>query len=295
MRIHLSHVLCLPLLFTALTGNSQSNTQHYNGKVIDMHVHVSVKESENHAFSAQRTNTIQDILAFMPRSSIVKSVIITMARQGDMQDTRFRNDSIIALSHRYPSLIPICSVHPMDGDSAFIEMERVHKQGVQIIKLHPNSQHFDVAVPEVAALVKKAGELHMVLLFDSYSPLDGDEIGKLIMLAAMNQDARFIFAHMGMVNFPQLLTIEALKKYPWYKSNIWFDVSAIAPILGNSPFRDQLVWTIRTIGIDQFMFGSDFPLFDPTEAIKSVHAMGLTKEEEQKLFYTNATRLLGLQ
>ncbi len=294
MRIHLTHVLCLPLLFTTLTGSSQSNTQHYNGKIIDMHVHVAVKESENHAFSAARTNTLQDILAFMPKNNIVKAVTITMAKQGDMQDTRMRNDSIIALSRQYTSLIPICSVHPMDGDSALAEMERVHKAGVQIIKLHPNSQHFDVAAPEVATMAKKAGELHMVLLFDSYSPLDGDEIGKLIMLAALNQDARFIFAHMGLVNFPQLLTIEALKKYPWYKNNIWFDVSAIAPILGNSPFRDQLVWTIRTVGIDQFMFGSDFPLFDPAEAIKGVHAMGFTKEEEQKIFYANASRLLGL-
>jgi len=259
-----------------------------------MHVHISVQPSEDHAFSAERGNTLQEILTFMPKSSIVKAGIITMAQKGNMTDTRMRNDSVIALSHKYPSLVPICSVHPMDGDSAMQEMERVHNLGVKIIKLHPNTQRFDVAAPEVAAIAQKAGELKMVLLFDSYSLLDAAEIGKLIMLAATHQDARFIFAHMGLVNFPQLLAIDGLKKYPWYKNNIWFDVSAIAPILGNSPFREQLVWTMRTIGIDQFMFGSDYPLFDPTVAIKGVHAMGFTEEEEKKIFYSNAVRLLSL-
>lgn len=59
----------------------------------------------------------------------------------------------------------------------------------------------------------------MILLFDSYNPTDNDELGKLIMLAATHQEAQFIFVHMGLVNFPQ---------YPWYKKNIWMDISAIS-------------------------------------------------------------------
>ncbi|PSL49483.1 putative TIM-barrel fold metal-dependent hydrolase [Chitinophaga niastensis] len=295
MKKCFTYACSLSLLLIALTGKSQSGPAHYTGKIIDTHVHIAVEEGESNSMSTERTNTLKDVLAFMSTASIVKAGIITMAQKGNMADTRLRNDSVIALSKKYNSLIPICSVHPMDGEEAFAEMERVHKQGVKIIKLHPNYQRFDVAAPEVAALAHKAGELDMVLLFDSYSPLDGNEIGKLIMLAVGNQKAQFIFAHMGLVNFPQLLTIDALKKYPWYKNNIWLDVSAVAPILGDSPFHDQLVWTMRKIGIDQFLFGSDFPVFDPLAAIKSVHAMGFTQEEEKKIFYTNACRLLQLQ
>ncbi|OQP47585.1 hypothetical protein A4H97_08450 [Niastella yeongjuensis] len=231
----------------------------------------------------------------MPNNGIEKATIITIAQKGNMADTRMRNDSIIATARRHPSMIPVCSVHPMDGVDALTEMQRVHELGVQIIKLHPNSQRFDVSAPEVDAIAKKAGELKMILLFDSYSPTDAGEIGKLVILAATNPAARFILAHTGLVNFPQLLMIEGLKKYPWFQNNIWFDVSAIAPILGDSPFREQLVWTIRKIGVGQFMFGSDFPLFDPAESIKGVHDMGFTLEEEKKIFYTNACRLLGIK
>ena len=285
-------LLCLGSGFPA---QGQTNAVHYHGKIIDMHVHMAVKKEEYNSMNAERNHSLNDILGTMSADHISRSAIITMAQQGNMPDTRERNDSVIAMCKRYPSLIPICSVHPMDGDAAFAEMERVQKQGVRIIKLHPNTQRFDVGAPEVAAVAQKAGELHMILLFDSYSPTDNNEIGKLIMLAAMHQDARFIFAHMGLVNFPQLLTIEALKKYPWYKHNIFMDVSAIAPILGNSPWHDQLVWTMRKIGIGQFLFGSDFPLFDPGEAIESVRGMGFTEKEEAALFYGNASRLLELK
>ncbi|RFM29662.1 amidohydrolase family protein [Deminuibacter soli] len=286
------YALTVFLLLYVLLVHAQKDTAHYHGKIIDMHVHIAVMPGEENTMSGERNHTLANIRTYMAAANVEKAAIITIAQKGNMADTRQRNDSIIALSKKYPSLIPVCSVHPMDGADAFAEMERVHKQGVSIIKLHPNSQGFDVGAPEVASLAKKAGELHLVLLFDSYSPVDNNEIGKLIMLAAMNQDTRFIFAHMGLVNFPQLLTIEALKKYPWYKNNIWCDISAIAPVLGHSPFHDQLVWTIRTIGVDQFLFGSDYPVFNPADAIKSVHGMGFTRAEEQLLFYGNASRLL---
>lgn len=268
---------------------------HYTGKIIDMHVHIALLPGESTSLSNERTNTLKDILAFMAPSSIVRVGIITMALKGNMTETRLRNDSLITLHQQNPSLIPICSVHPMDGADARAEMERVHNLGVRIIKLHPNTQRFDVGAPEVDSIAAKAAELHMILLFDSYSPWDANEIGKLILLAVSHGDAQFIFAHTGLVNFPQLLTLTALEKYPWFKNNIWMDVSAIAPLLGDSPFRDQLVWTMRRVGIDHFIFGSDFPVFTPIESIKGVHALHLTKEEEKKVFYTNACRLLEIQ
>jgi uncharacterized protein len=273
---------------------AQAQQQHYQGKIIDMHEHIALDDTEQHTMSAEHNNTLKDILTNISKAHLTKAAIITIAQKGQIDQTRLRNDSLIHLSNLYPSLIPICSVHPMDGAAALEEMQRVQKLGVKIIKLHPNYQQFDVTAPEVAAVAQKAGELKMILLFDSYNPADVNEDGKLIMLAVTHPDARFIFAHMGLVNFPQFLTLLGLSKYPWYKKNIWFDLSAIAPILGDSPFRDQLVWTIRKIGIGQFLFGSDFPLFDPPSGIKSIYKMRFTRAEEAQIFYTNACNLLQI-
>ena len=287
-------ILACMFIFQVFFAKAQSTQRHYNGKIIDMHEHIALSTAEQHSMSAERNNTVKDILANISRDHLTKAAIITIAQKGQLEQTRLRNDSVIHLSQLHSALIPICSIHPADGAEALAEMERVQRLGVKIIKLHPNYQQFDVSSPEVAAVAKKAGELNMILLFDSYNPADVNEDGKLIMLAVTHSDARFIFAHMGLVNFPQFLTLVGLSKYPWYKKNIWFDLSAIAPILGDSPFRDQLVWTIRKIGIEQFLFGSDFPLFDPQSTIKSIYKMKFTKKEESRIFYTNACNLLQI-
>ncbi|WP_259065165.1 amidohydrolase family protein [Mucilaginibacter sp. X4EP1] len=286
-------IIVLLLGLVCFSAKGQHFTSHYSGYIIDIHEHIALSDAENHNFSAKQGNALKDVLANI-KGHIVMAGIITMAQKGQLEQTRLRNDSVIRLSKIYNCLIPICSVHPMDGPDALAEMERVSKLGVKIIKLHPNYQRFDVGSPEVAEVAKKAGELKMVLLFDSYNPTDVDEDGKLLMLAVTHPDARFIFAHMGMVNFPQFISILGLKKYPWYKPNMWFDLSAIAPILGNSPFREQLMWTIRQIGTDHFLFGSDFPLFDPVSTVKSVYAMKFTPKEEKEIFYTNICQLLQI-
>lgn len=288
----MKNLILIPVFLFVCCSYAQTG-KHYHGKIIDMHVHIATKESEIYSLNAKRPITLNAIQQGMVKAGIYRAAVITIAWKGVMADTRLRNDSIISLCRRNPSFIPVCSVHPLDQDSALTEMSRLAKLGVKIIKLHPNAQQFDVGAPEVSALAAKAGELHMTLLFDSYNPTDNNELGKLIMLAATHQETKFIFAHMGLVNFAQLLTIEALKKYPWYKQNIWMDISAIAPILGNSPFHDQLIWTIRKIGIDQFLFGSDYPIFEQAEAVHAVREMGFTFQEEEKLFYDNANRLLN--
>lgn len=283
-------LICVLFLCQALIANAQS---HYQGPIIDMHVHVAVLPGESGNLGAP--NTILDILPLLQPNHMSNAGIITIAHAGNMTETRSRNDSLLRLHELHPQLIPICSVHPMDTTAAWEEMARLKSKGVDILKLHPSAQHFDVAAPQVAALAEKAGDLHMALLFDSYSPEDANELGKLMMLAINHPNTQFILAHMGFVHFKELLAIQAWKRYAWYKNNIWMDVSAIAPIMGgNSPFTAQIRWVIRQIGVSQFLYGSDFPLFTFKESIAAVRRMGFTPAEEQKIFHDNALRLMYL-
>jgi len=57
-------------------------------------------------------------------------------------------------------------------------------------------------------------------------------LGKLVVLAAGYPDARFIFCAYSPSEF---LIIDGMKKYSWYKQNIWPYLSAIVPVLGESP------------------------------------------------------------
>lgn len=53
------------------------------------------------------------------------------------------------------------------------------------------------------------------------------------------------------------------------------------------------MWTIRRVGIDQLLFGSDYPIYNQTEAIEAVRRMGFTHQEEEKIFYGNANGFVG--
>jgi predicted TIM-barrel fold metal-dependent hydrolase len=117
------------------------------------------------------------------------------------------------------------------------ELERVAAAGARGLKLHPNTQDFDVADGRVAALVGKAGELDLPVLFDAYSPFDADQPGKFVKLAMEAKESKIILAHMHGPRFLELLVYQNLALYPWWAANVWHDVSWAAADLGRFAVR----------------------------------------------------------
>src|SRR6185503_882262 len=61
-----------------------------------------------------------------------------------------------------------------------------------------------------------------------------------------------------------------------------------------SPHSMGMEFAIRYYGIDRVMYGSDYPCWDPATALAFVEEIGLSEADREKLFYTNARRILGL-
>jgi predicted TIM-barrel fold metal-dependent hydrolase len=236
------------------------------------------------------------LLGLDAQANVEKSGIIVMAPRGDLPATRALNDKVIAAARASNGrLFPIASVHPDDGAEALAEMERLRAQDVRILKLHPNTQHFDVGSPAVEAVVKKAAELGLVLLFDGYSPFDADQTGKFTLLAVKNPEARIVLAHMGGPGFHDMALFGILRQFPYYQRNLWFDLSATAHFYVDSPYEEQLAWVARKIGTDRILFGSDWPVDTPAHAVEDCQRLGFTEAEQRELFYTNALQLLGME
>jgi aminocarboxymuconate-semialdehyde decarboxylase len=53
-------------------------------------------------------------------------------------------------------------------------------------------------------------------------------------------------------------------------------------------------FAIEYYGIDQVMYGSDYPCWDPATALALINEIGLSDADQEKLFYSNARRILGL-
>jgi aminocarboxymuconate-semialdehyde decarboxylase len=54
-------------------------------------------------------------------------------------------------------------------------------------------------------------------------------------------------------------------------------------------------FAIDYYGIDQVMYGSDYPCWDPATALKLIEEIGLSDTDKDKLFYGNARRILNLR
>jgi aminocarboxymuconate-semialdehyde decarboxylase len=62
-----------------------------------------------------------------------------------------------------------------------------------------------------------------------------------------------------------------------------------------SPHAAGLKFAIEYYGVDHVMYGTDYPCWDPATALKLLGEIGLSKTDQEKLFYTNARRILGLR
>ena len=62
-----------------------------------------------------------------------------------------------------------------------------------------------------------------------------------------------------------------------------------------SPHAAGLKFAIEYYGIDHVMYGTDYPCWDPATALALLNELGLSKEDQDKLFYSNARRILGLR
>lgn len=216
------------------------------------------------------------------------------ALAGQPDRIRAGNDGLLALAARTPEMVPIATVHPYDGTAAIAELERVAGIGVKVLKIHPHTQKFDADDPRVLELVRRAGTLGMIVLIDNGHILPGDS-EKLFNLALAAPKTRFIFAHMGMMNFRFWNILKAARTAEnLFGDNINFDISATVSVVADSPIVDEFVWTIRNVGVEHVLLGSDYPQYSLAANLAALERLPLTADEKQAIRAGNAARLLGL-
>jgi predicted TIM-barrel fold metal-dependent hydrolase len=263
----------------------------YDGPIIDAHTHPMLDPD---AQIVAAPHPPEAYLALIQGSRIGRAAALTIAHGGDLERTTERNDAVLRLTRDSDGFFyPVCSVHPADGAAAIEEVDRVAAAGAAWLKLHPNTQRFDVADPAVEAVVRRAAERGLPVLFDAYSPWDANQPGKFVNLAMAVPEARLILAHAHGPAFPQLLLYDILARYPWWQRNVWTDISATSPMLAGGPFADQFTWVLRKFGIDRVLFGSDYPVDDPLTAVAAVGKLGFTDEEQAAILHDNAAALLA--
>lgn len=256
------------------------------GPVFDTHVHLR-----------DGAASLRDYRADAAKAGVEISGVAVMwfggphqAREGQADDVRAGNDQVMVLAAAEDDVVPVAVVHPYDP-GAIAELERVAAGGVRVLKIHPHTQKFDAADPRVLALAKRAGELDVVVLMDNAGIVPDDHVN-LFNLALRAPDTDFIFAHAGGMGF-RFWNILALARTAEgvFAENIHVDISATVVLLADSPLEEEFVWTLRNIGIDRVLLGSDHPQIDIARTVAALERLGLDAAEQEKVLDGNARRL----
>jgi uncharacterized protein len=102
------------------------------------------------------------------------------------------------------------------------------------------------------------------------------------------------------LDFPELTIVAGHIGYPWTQEmialatkypRVHIDTSAYKP----SRYPPELVAFMRGPGKRKVLFGSNYPMIQPAEALAQVPDLGLDEELQRAFLFDNAARVFGLQ
>jgi len=248
-------------------------------------------------------NNFQPLETFflqMDAAGIEKAVLLPIACGRARKDPVSSNEQVAELCGMSDRFIGFASVDPM-APNAPKELESAIAQlGLKGLKLDAALQDFDLNDPAVFAVYEAAASLRIPVLIHtgmSWAPETPLERGQPLLLEKAIRrfpKLQFVLAHWG---WPWVWDATALAlKYP----NVFLDTSCLyydGPTeFFQFVFSKQIPTTLIERSLrNQVVFGSNYPRVEIKNMAKALKSLSLTEGCLEKIFRTNAERLLGMR
>ncbi len=259
-------------------------------KIIDFHAHIyppkiaekaSLSTGEFYHITPAHSGTGEELLSVGKTAGISEFVLLPVATKP--QQVHHINQFILdeVKSHRdefhgFGTLLP-------DSENILAETDFIIKSGLQGIKLHPDTQRFNM------------DDRRLFEVFDNIQ-------GKIPLLVHCG-DRRFDYSHPRRLkniidNFPHLQVIAAhLGGWSLFEegfeilkdTDCYLDISSTMMFL--SP--EQVTKYIHGYGAERILFGTDFPLWSPVDEVSRFGKLHLTENEFERIAYKNALAILN--
>lgn len=258
---------------------------------IDFHSHVypdaiapkaadSIREFY-HLGDGTMDGRVQTLLEYGTRAGIEKFVILPVALRPTR--TRHINDFILEQVAREPRFYGYGTVHA-GMENLAEEVEYIMEKGLRGLKMHPDSQVFAINDPR---------------LFPVYEMIQG----RLPVIFHMG-DHRFDYSHPARLRkvldlFPKLQVIAAhFGGYSMYETaaeelkgkDCFFDVSSSLMFMEDGVAERY----INHYGAERFVYGSDFPMWNPVVEMERFLKLKLTDGQKEQIAHITAERILNV-
>lgn len=187
------------------------------------------------------------------------------------------------------------------------QVRRLKDLGFKGMKLHPNAQDFSILSPRIFQIYQAAQDLGMFITFHSgvhHARLKNSRVIDFDEIAWEFPKLKFSLEHVGGYHFfnEALAVLFNHVPPPWEKgeSNVFAGLASIFTMPQLRFWylsRPQLLELVGQVGVDQLIFGLDFPYNKERETklgIETIQSLGLTDAEVAKVLGGNLRRALGL-
>ncbi len=195
------------------------------------------------------------------------------------------NEFIQRKCTEYPQFVGLAAWH-QDVEDIEVELDDIQSRGLKGIKLHPDFQEFFIDDEKMLPFYREANRRGLPVLFHTGdSRTDFSSPRRLMNVLEKIPDFTCIAAHLGGYTEWE----DARKELRG--TNVYVDTSSSLFALSN----EQACRSIEHFGVERTMFGTDFPMWDPSTEIERFFALELSEEDNRKILYENFARLFHVE
>jgi len=268
--------------------------------IIDFHTHVFPEKIAAKTIDALAKNsnntpsfngTVDGLLCVMDRANCDISVALPVLTK----PTQF--DSVanyaIAINERFKNesrkIISFAGMHP-DCDDIEGKLTFLKNNGIKGVKIHPDYQSTFIDDPKYIRILEVCKELDLIVV--THSGIDDGYVGQPVRCPVERvKDVikkvwhrKFVLGHYGAHKQWQE-TLDFLCDF-----DVYFDTAFTLNEIPEELFKSIL----KRHGDDKILFATDCPWQDIKNNVEVIKGYKLGKETEEKIFYKNAIKLLGI-
>lgn len=260
-------------------------------KIIDFHAHIYPDKIAERATQAignfydidmDRVGSLENLLRCSEAAGITNCVVHSVAT--NPQQVERINDFIFdSVSANSDKLFGFGTMH-QDFENKLEEVDRCIKMGLKGIKLHPDTQMFNVDDECMLEMYDYLQDKVPLLLHCGDYRYDYSHPRRVANICRMFPRLTVIGAHFGGYSVWDE-AYECLKDF-----NCFLDTSSSSALMEEGMFGKL----IKAYGADRLLFGTDFPMWDSKEELERFMSVELSEKEREKILYNNAASLLNI-
>jgi uncharacterized protein len=260
-------------------------------RIIDFHAHIYPTKIAVRAAKAigefydapiAYNGSVDELIKSGSAIGVEKYIVHSTATKPEQVESI--NDFIIGEISRESRFVGFGTLH-QDFAPFESEIARIKKAGLRGVKLHPDFQKFEIDSAKMDPVYEcLASEGMLVLAHAGDCRYDFSGPRRIARVIDRHPTLKFVAAHFGgYTEWDESFEILAGR-------DLWFDTSSTTWKLPIEKSRAM----IAKHGVERFLFGSDFPMWDHADEFGRFQALGLSEADERAILFDNAAALLGL-